>query len=219
MLEKVTDIKFNSQMAENKNGYKKSRGGSAFAYNKSNHFDSIDISPAFQFIAKMNFKILNIFNTSANKYEVVFELNEFIFDIIIDLPLLIDRKEIQFKITSKENENSGLSVFLKTNYDDKNSDFSISTKMIKELFNRINENGFKGDSTLFDQDLLSFLFEGIEERIFSEMNNISKSVIHFIESLYEIKIFEKLEDKKSKSENIQIQLIKSTEFSGIHKSE
>jgi len=219
MLEKVTDIKFNSQMAENKNGYKKSRGGSAFAYNKSNHFDSIDISPAFQFIAKMNFKILNIFNTSANKYEVVFELNEFIFDIIIDLPLLIDRKEIQFKITSKENENSGLSVFLKTNYDEKNSDFSISTKMIKELFNRINENGFKGDSTLFDQDLLSFLFEGIEERIFSEMNNISKSVIHFIESLYEIKIFEKLEDKKSKSENIQIQLIKSTEFSGIHKSE
>jgi len=219
MLEKVTDIKFNSQMAENKNGYKKSRGGSAFAYNKSNHFDSIDISPAFQFIAKMNFKILNIFNTSAIKYEVVFELNEFIFDIIIDLPLLIDRKEIQFKITSKENENSGLSVFLKTNYDDKNSDFSISTKMIKELFNRINENGFKGDSTLFDQDLLSFLFEGIEERIFSEMNNISKSVIHFIESLYEIKIFEKLEDKKSKSENIQIQLIKSTEFSGIHKSE
>lgn len=220
MLEKVTDIKFNSQMAENKNGYKKNRFTSSSAYNKSNHFDSINISPAFHFMSKLNFKILNIFNSSANKYEIVVELNNYIFDVIIDLNLFFDKREIQFKISPKENgDRKNIFVFLKIIYDGKNSSFDVSTNQVNKFFQRINDSGFGDNSALFDHEILGFLLDGIEDDILFELRNISKAVIHFIEKLYEIKIVERLENNKSFLDDIKIQLIKSGDFLGIQKSE
>lgn len=220
MLEKVADIKFNGQMADNKSGYKKSRFGSANAYNKSNQYDSIVISPAFHFMAKMNLRILNIFNSSVNKYEVVFELNNYIYDVIVDLNNFFEKYEIQFKINTNDKENkSSQSVFLKTIYDDEKSSFDISSKMIDELFHRIERSNFSNDSTLLSPEIMGFLIDGIEDELLAELRNISKVVIHFVEKLYELKITEKILNKKSSIDAVQIQLIKSSDFSGLQKSE
>jgi len=219
MLEKIADIRFNNQMSENKNGYKSNRGNSSSSSSKSNKFDTINISPAFHFFSKMNAKILNIFNNTSNRYELVFELNEIIFDLLIDLPHLFEKNEIRVKLKSNESEKSLTSVFLKI-YVDQNSNIDgIQTQNIQKLFQKISETGLKTELTVVDSNLLSFLLDGIESEIVSELKSVAKLGLHFIEKLFEIKIFEKIESKKTDDKNVQIQLIKSSDFIRLQSSE
>lgn len=218
MLEKIADIRFNNQMNENKNGYKSARANSHSSSSKSNHFDSINISPAFHFMSRFNAKVLNIFNNVSDKYELVFELDNFVFDLIIDLPNLFERNEVQFKIKSKIPENSNPNIFLKINVGNNFELEEVSTKNIALLFQKIDEAGLTNKSTLFDPELIHFLIDGIEEKVLSNLKVIAGIGILFIEKLFEIKIVEKL-NIKSDIDNIKIQLIKSSDFMGLQNSE
>lgn len=219
MLEKIADIKFSNQMNDNKSGYKSNRGNSQSSSSKSSHFDSINISPAFHFMAKMNAKVLNIFNNISNKYELVFELDDYVFDLIIDLPHLFEKNEIQFKIKSKNKEFSSASVFLKIHIEQYSELEEVSTKSIRVLFKKISEAGFANESTLFDPGLIGFLLDGIEKEVLSDIQSVAGVGILFVEKLFEIKINERIENKKSDAENIQIQLIKSSDFMRLQKGE
>jgi hypothetical protein len=219
MLEKIADIRFNNQMNENKNGYKSSHGNSSSLLNKSNSFDSINISPAFHFFSRMNAKILNIFNNVSNKYELVFELNGIVFDLIIDLPHLFEKNEIQFKLKSVKEEKSSANVFLKIYVDQDSAIDKIKTENIARLFQKISDTGLTSEQTVLDSNMLSFLLDGIEDEIISELKSVARLGLHFVEKLFEIKIFEKIENKKTDSNNIQIQLIKSTDFMRLQNSE
>jgi hypothetical protein len=97
MLQGITNISTNTEHGEVKKDYKLyGKHRSYMSSEESN--DLIQVSPAFKFLARLNWKIETIDTSDKEKIRLSFSILDYIFKITIDLRLLSHLNKVYFEV-------------------------------------------------------------------------------------------------------------------------
>lgn len=97
MLQGITNISTNTEHGEVKKDYKLyGKHRSYMSSEESN--DLIQVSPAFKFLARLNWKIETIDTSDKEKIRLSFSIMDYIFKITIDLRLLSHLNKVYFEV-------------------------------------------------------------------------------------------------------------------------
>ncbi len=218
MLEKIAEInvenKFNSR-SRNKYLHRLYRENSS--RDDNNEHDSLLLSPAFKMASKFHLKIKQIVKESSDKFFVKFELNDFRFEINVNLNKLYEYGLVQLNSTREvfhEGEVIQISFWSNCNLDkiSGDNDIIISTSALEKFIRKVIDLGTGANLNIYSEASLKSLTEGIEYKLSEELFNICSIAIRFFEKLHQENISEKFGTKDEEERFFAIQLVKQNKI-------
>lgn len=167
--------------------------GKGHIYHMYDGHDSINISPAYNFLMKHNWKILDL-NVEDEKLFIGFIVSGFEFNTVIHLKQINQLTDIEYNV-AKEKEIDGvkfkMSVDLivnlsRINYDEVSQRFDMTN--LESFFNRLVFLKLKGELTSADRKAIDGLLEGLAVGMQNEFDSINNGLFIFIEKYFSYKI-------------------------------
>ncbi len=218
MLEKISEIGVdNRYKGSKKNNTSKYYVKNAFGTQKESDHDSISLSPAFKLAAKFRLKIKDIRKESADKYNVVFELNDFTFEVKIELSRLFEEHNLSLRgtqIVKHLGTIFDVSFWLNYSMDEvlDDSDIILSTIFTERLSEQIQETSMGSDFNIYNETSLSLFTEDFDSELTEELLNICSIAIKLIEKLFEQNLSDKIDFKDGHERYFTLQLVKQTKL-------
>lgn len=219
MLEKISEISVDNRFTGGgkSNSNSKYYVKNVFNNSKEADHDSISLSPAFKMAAKFRLKIKEVLKESADKYKVVFELNDFTFEVKIELNKLLDENLMQLNGTRKVEQYSNsflvsfwINYYLDSVVDD--SEIMLSTENVEKLSDKIEETSMGSDFNIYNETSLVMFTEDIEHELNDELFNICSIAVKLIEKLFEQNLSVKLGHEENYERHFTLQLVKQTKL-------
>lgn len=175
MLQGIANISTNTEHEKIKKDYKLYGKHRSYIANEESN-DLIQVSPAFKFIAKLNWKIENIDTSDKEKINLSFSIFDYIFNITIDLRLLSHLNKVYFEV-KRRNAKKAITLIISTSSsipEHENME-NILLKSLDVLFTRLEyfvitkeflENG-KRVSYGYYEDLVPGLKEEFQKILFA----------------------------------------------------
>jgi hypothetical protein len=214
MLEKIAEINVENKFGSGtRNNYAHRQYNKHDQNKKETDHDSLSLSPAFKMAAKFHLKIKQISKESTDKYFVKFDLNEFQFEIKVDLNKLLESRQLQLYSTKQINKNDekvNISFWVNYNMDKISDDNTIilSTIALEKFIQKIIDLGSGSNLNIYSEASLDSLTEDIEYQFNDELFHICSIAIKFLEKLYQENISEKFGIRDEQERFFAIQLVK-----------
>jgi len=218
MLEKIAEINVENKFSGgSRNQYAHRQYGQNNQKKDENEHDSLSLSPAFKMAAKFHLNIKQITKEGVGKYFVKFELNEFQFEVNVDLNKLLQNRQLQLHSTKElvqDGERIQISFWINYSMDRIADDDSIilSTNALERFINKIIDLGTGSNLNIYSEASLESLTDGIEYQFNDELFNICSIAIKFLEKLHQEKISEKFGVKDEQERFFAIQLVKQNKI-------
>ncbi|MDP4117080.1 MAG: hypothetical protein Q8903_13165 [Bacteroidota bacterium] len=206
MLNKISNITTSSD-------YSKSSSKLSLDYNRQNnvhnlnivHNDSVNLSPAYQVLKKLNWKLKLVKNTAGKQYRCTFVIGDFEFNSYIEVLPSGSIEYINYDIL-KENWILKILVSLQVKLEEY-KEIRIDNNFLKSmntLFNRLSLLKIDNEITRKDSSALDDLMDGILNGLIRDFNFINVNLISFLEVNFNTKLnfhFEKSDYIKAISLN------------------
>lgn len=193
MLNRIPNITAGSDFKSAAKQSKSVKYGRTPIYHVYDGHDSINISPAYNFLVKHNWKIKEL-NIEDEKVYIHFILSGFDFSTTIPLRQINQLADIEYAVT-KEKEINGVmnkvtADFLvnlsKINYNENEYQFALTK--LDSFFNRLIGIKDEVDIASLDRLLIDRLLEGLAKGIQDEFDSINNGLFIFVEKYFNIKI-------------------------------
>ncbi|MBN1302515.1 MAG: hypothetical protein JW995_14960 [Melioribacteraceae bacterium] len=215
MLEKISEVHVDNRFRENKKNSGKKYAKSAYQTEKQFDNDSLSLSPAFEIAARFHLKIKDITKSAIDKFEVKFELNDFLIDFTVDLKNLFGSNELAVKFSRAVHEDNNpreILFWFKYRLDkiEKDEDLMLSTDYLSRLLENVLDLSSVAELNIYDESSLNALIDGLEYGIDSEIYNLSSVTIKFIEKLFDQNITERLTPTNDEERSFTFQLVRQS---------
>lgn len=193
MLNRISNITAGSDFKSSAKQSQSLKNGKTPIYHIYDGHDSINISPAYNFLIRHNWKIKEL-NIEDEKVFISFTLSGFDFSTTIPLKQINQLTNIEYTVTrEKEIEGSKYKVsadFLvnlsKINYNEDEYQFLLTK--LDAFFSRLMFLKLKGELTSSERKVIEGLLEGLSRGIQEEFDSINNGLFIFIEKYFNIKI-------------------------------
>jgi hypothetical protein len=192
MLQGIVNISTNTEHSEIKKDYKLHGKHRAYLNSDSSN-DLIVISPAFKYLAKLNWKVESINVNETDKVVISFSVLDYIFKITIDLKLLPHLNKVFFEVKKKiENKSIALifSVPFVINENENLENFELSNLAI--LFSRFTYLVRTNEINPLNNKVSFGLYEDLVPGLKGEFQKVLYALLIFVEKLTSKKIMERL---------------------------
>lgn len=193
MLNRISNITAGSDFKSAAKQSKSMKYGRTPIYHIYDGHDSIDISPAYNFLVKHNWKIKEL-NIEDEKVYIHFILSGFDFSATIPLRQINQLADIEYTV-SKEKEINGVLNKVSADFlvnlskiDYNESEYQFGLNKLDDFFNRLIAIKDEVDLTSLDRLVIDRLLEGLTRGIQEEFDSVNNGLFIFIEKYFNIKI-------------------------------
>jgi hypothetical protein len=193
MLNRIANITAGSDFKSSAKQNNSIKYGKAPIYHIYDGHDSINISPAYNFLTRHNWKIKEL-NIEDEKVHICFTLSGFDFTTIISLKQINQLTEIEYTV-SREKDNVDIKNkvtvdFLvnlsKINYNE--DEFQFTLPKLDVFFDRLVSIKGETDVSSLDRKIADKLIEGLARGIQDEFDSINNGLFIFVEKYFNVKI-------------------------------
>lgn len=207
MLQGIVNISTNTEHSEVKKDYKLYGKQRAYLSEDSSN-DHIQISPAFQYLTKLNWKLQKIDVNDKDKIIISFAVLDYLFRITIDLKLLPHLNKV-FLDVKKKFENKNIVLLFSVPFMLKNNESleNISLDYLSVLFTRLDYLVRTREIGSAENKVTVGLYEDIIPGLKTEFQKILYALLIFAEKLTSQKILERLSysNRNGNLENLRLE--------------
>ena len=155
--------------------------------------DSVNFSPAIQFLTRIEWQLKELSKTANEKLLITFCISELEFRVVIDLSILNKLTFITYEI-QRDSSKSGdartlivlTSILNEILYDENN--VFLELVALNRLFDRFEQLNINNELNGSDTETMSYLTENLSIQLQTEFEYINKFLFVFIEKLTDKKI-------------------------------
>ena len=217
MLERISEISVENRFKESKKKNNHYYGKSSYESHKETEQDSLSLSPAFKIASHFHLRIKEVLQESSDKFKVVFTLNDFEFEIKVDLVKLFEEKKISLmgKFLSDNAGSKNLTAFwanFKLDSIAPANEINLTTKYSYRLIDKVKELSIGSDLHIYNETSLHMLVEDFELGLTDELYNLCSIAVKLTEKLFEQNISEKFGISNEQERFFTLQLIKQNKL-------
>ncbi len=212
MLDRIANIELNLTRKNNKKNYSRKSFSEIYISRKIDASDSLMISPAFKLLKKYGFLIKDFNKHTSEQYDLVLEVEEFIFQLSLDAKKVVDRHELEYLISQKKELANGrikIDILTRTQISpEARPEEQIKLEALRFLFSRCYDLEITKELNKENTFALNNLLDKIYYGILEEFTNINYVIVRFIDLVNGTKLLKKCSLNQHFNEAIFIKSIR-----------
>lgn len=193
MLEKITNINLKSEFFNGRkavSAYKNSLKNNIL---RNDWHDSVNLSPAYRFLAQVDWQLKEMKNLSANKVFIDFFFSGYEFQTTLDLSNHAKLNLLEYNVTNQATDKkvgAVITATLSVSINKQKSEFvDVLTELhgVNILFSRLSLLNL-GEELNFNNNILYELFDGILRMVNKEFDYLNSCLFAFVEKALNIKM-------------------------------
>jgi hypothetical protein len=199
MLQGIANISTNTEHGEIKKDYKLyGKHRSYMSSEESN--DLIQVSPAFKFLAKLNWKIETIDTSDKEKINLSFSILDYVFKITIDLRLLSHLNKVYFEVKRKNGKRAiTLIISTSSSISEHENMENILLESFDVLFTRLEYFVITNEFQVNGKRVSYGYYEDLVPGLKKEFQKILFALLVFVEKLTSQKVLERFKQTNPNS--------------------
>jgi len=185
MLEKVVNIAPGSDYRRSAGNPKQFKRMMTFSFEHTSGNDSISISPATSLLSVFGWKVKKL-KKNSDKIELGFELEEFLFEVILSAFQINQIPVIDYKITKQLSGYTTellVTLFLEAPINSVDDHTPVKLDGLSRFIEQFNSISIKKPNIITDSHVIESLFIDHQKRLTKEFNYINSCLIQFLEKL------------------------------------
>ncbi len=195
MLDKIANIELNLTRKNNKRNFRRKSFSEIYISRKMDSSDSLMISPAFKLLKNYGFLIKDFNKHSSEQYDLVINIEEFVFEVNLDTKRVVDRHELEYLISHKKElgkKNIKINVLTRTQISmDVKPTERIKLDALRFLFSRCYDLDITKELNKENTFALNNLLDKIYYGMLDEFTRINYVVVRFIDLVNGTKLVKK----------------------------
>ncbi|MCK9279893.1 MAG: hypothetical protein M0P71_04675 [Melioribacteraceae bacterium] len=185
MLEKIVNIAAGSDYRRSAGNPKQFKRMMSFSFEHTSGNDSISISPAISLLSVFGWKIKKL-KKDSDKIELDFELEDFLFEVILSTFQINQMPIIDYKVTKQLSGYTTelvITLFLEAPINSVEENTPIKLDGLNRFIEQFNSISIKKPNLITDSYVIESLFLDYQKMLTKEFNYINSCLIQFLEKL------------------------------------
>ncbi|MFA7288224.1 MAG: hypothetical protein WC055_05030 [Melioribacteraceae bacterium] len=185
MLEKVVNIAPGSDYRKSAGNPRQFKRVMSFSFEHTSGNDSISISPATSLLSVFGWKVKKL-KKNSDKIELDFELEDFLFEVILSSFQINQIPAIEYKVTKQLSGYTTelvITLFLEAPVNSNSESIPVRLDGLNRFIEQFNYISIKKPNIITDSHVIESLFIDFQKTLTKEFNYINSCLIQFLEKL------------------------------------